>query len=104
VIDSLSLNLADVSIKVVLGTWCSDSRREFPRFMKVLSALNFPMERLMIIGVNRSKTCIEAGVGKGFVDFVPTFIVYKNEVEVGRIVETPIKSLELDFYSIVSEN
>lgn len=103
VLDSLNFNLNDISIKVVLGTWCPDSRREFPRFMKVLTQLEFPLERLTIIGVNRSKISPEAGVNEGFVDFVPTFIVYKDGVEIGRIIESPVKSLELDFYSIVSE-
>ncbi len=33
-------NLEDVEIKLVMGTWCSDSRREVPRFYKILMKLN----------------------------------------------------------------
>ena len=29
-------------IRIVLGTWCSDSRREVPRFIKILDFLDFP--------------------------------------------------------------
>ena len=32
--------LKKVSVKMFLGTWCSDSRREFPRFYNIMQFLN----------------------------------------------------------------
>jgi hypothetical protein len=38
------------------------------------------------------------------VSLVPTFIVYRNNQEIGRIIETPNQSLEKDLLKILSKN
>ena len=43
----------DVEIILVMGTWCSDSRREVPRFYKVLDEIEYPSEDVSLINVNR---------------------------------------------------
>ena len=88
-------------IRIVLGTWCSDSRREVPRFLKVLKAIDYPLQRLEIIGLNRLKRAPHVGIGEGYVDFVPTFFFFSNGVEVGRIVETPYDTLEADMMHLL---
>jgi hypothetical protein len=35
---------------------------------------------------------------------VPTFIIYKNNIEVGRIIENPVTSLEQDMINILTRN
>ena len=37
------------------------------------------------------------------IERVPTFIIYRGEKEIGRIVETPKKSLERDLWNIVKK-
>jgi thiol-disulfide isomerase/thioredoxin len=103
-IDSLKLQINEIHVKIILGTWCGDSRREVPRFIKILNEVNFPFKNVSIIGVNRAKICPEAGVDKGYVDYVPTFIFLRNGMEIGRIIEKPIISLEKDFLIIASKN
>lgn len=100
-LDSLSQVIENVSIKIVLGTWCKDSRREVPRFIKILDQLGFRNENLEIIAVNRSKIAPEYGIEKGFVDYVPTFIISRDAIELGRIIESPYKTLEKDLLSII---
>lgn len=102
VISQLDTLINGVAIKVVLGTWCSDSQREVPRFLKIMSLLE-TNERMTIelICVNRSKTAIEAGIPEGYVEFVPTFFVSRNNVELGRIIETPIATLEEDLLNLL---
>ncbi len=97
----VSAKLNDVKITLVLGTWCSDSRREVPRFLKILDLLPFDLKNLNMICVDRSKTAPDCGVEKLDIKFVPTFIFYKNDVEIGRVVEAPKESLEKDFVGIV---
>ena len=92
-----------VKIRMILGTWCSDSQREVPRFIKMFESADFLLSTIEIICVNRGKTAIEAGVEEGYVEFVPTFIFFRGEAEIGRIVETPSESLEKDMLTILKK-
>ena len=60
-VDSVTLKdipdkLKDLKITIVLGTWCGDSRREVPRFFKILDKLSFDKKNLTMICVDRNKT------------------------------------------------
>ena len=39
-VEELKVNLEDVDIRIVMGTWCSDSRTEVPHFYKILDGIN----------------------------------------------------------------
>ena len=99
----LEINNDNLSIKIVMGTWCSDSRREVPRFMRILNIWQFPSTRLTIYGVDKEKQCPVGDFDKFKIERVPTFILYKNNVEVGRIIETPKTSLEQDMVNILTK-
>lgn len=95
-------------VTIFMGTWCSDSRREVPRFMKIIDFLKIPRSHITLIGVNRQKQTFSGEeLGKNIIK-VPTFIFYKKDmirrkfIEIGRIVESPVKSLEKDIYKILS--
>ena len=100
-LDYLKLYANGITVKMVIGTWCRDTKREVPRFLKILDYLEIPMEKVDIIGVNRSKLCPEAGIKEGYVDYVPTFFIKQGGETIGSIVEKPKTSLELDFLRIV---
>ena len=91
----------DVEITIVLGTWCSDSQREVPRFYKVLNEAGYNDKRVKVIAVDKNKEAIVVDISDMNIKRVPTFIIYKNEKEIGRIVEIPKKSLERDLWKIV---
>jgi len=91
-----------LSIKIVMGSWCPDSRREVPRFMKILDYWKFPAENLVYIGVDDSKYSPIGDYDKLDIFRVPTFIFYKNNVEAGRIIEVPVTSLEQDMVDILT--
>lgn len=97
--------LRKYEIQVFLGTWCGDSRREVPRFFKILDALSFPEEKLETIALNHTKEQYKkspTGEEKGLdIIKVPTFVFYKKGKEVNRIVESPIESLEKDILSVL---
>jgi len=100
--EALIENLSDVKITVVMATWCSDSRREVPRFYKILDNLNYDVNKnLRLINVNRQKTTDKLDITNLKIELVPTIIFYRNGVELGRITETPVQSLEKDMEVIV---
>ena len=92
--------LEDVDVTIFMGTWCGDSKRETPRFYKILDAAGKTQD-IELITVDRSKTTPE-GLEEGKdIKRVPTLIFSKNGTELGRIVEYPIESLEQDMLKIL---
>jgi len=108
VINTLETSLNDYTIKLFLGTWCGDSKREVPRFYKVLDAVNFPETQLEVIAVDRTPEAYKkspTGEEKGLnILRVPTFIFYKDGKEINRIVESPHITLEDDIKGILNGN
>jgi thiol-disulfide isomerase/thioredoxin len=100
--EEIKVKLEDVDIKIVMGTWCSDSRREVPHFYKLLDEINYPKEKVTLINVNRDKHGLENEVEGLDINFVPTIFFYKNDKELGRIVEMPYNTLEEDVLEILS--
>ncbi len=108
IISDLKTTLNNFTITVFMGTWCGDSKREVPRFYKILEASNFPMHQLTVIALSskpymykQSPRHYEAGLN---IHRVPTFIFYKNGKEINRIVEHPVESLEKDMLNITTSN
>lgn len=93
-------------IQVFLGTWCGDSKREIPHFVKVLNQMQFPLQQVQFIGLGGSDSLYKqspTGEEKALGIFrVPTFIVYQNNTEIGRINEYPATTLEGDLLKILS--
>ncbi|MFQ6604163.1 MAG: TlpA family protein disulfide reductase [Fidelibacterota bacterium] len=93
--------LGEIQIVLVFGTWCSDSRREVPRFLKILDSLEYPKNSLTLVAVDRDKI-MDPESGYHFtIDRVPTIIFLMQGIELGRIVETPDESLEADMAAIL---
>jgi len=97
--DSIRAYDRPVKILVFFGTWCSDSRRNVPRFLK--SVAENKNIQISFYAVDRK---IKTGTGlaeKYGVKRVPTFIVLKDGKETGRIVEHPVVSIERDLLAIL---
>jgi thiol-disulfide isomerase/thioredoxin len=94
----------NIRVIIVMGTWCPDSRREVPRFYKVLDNLLIPEVQTKLLFVDHSK---DDGIGEAAklnIQKVPTFIVTnKRGKEIGRIIEEPTRSLEKDLCKILNK-
>lgn len=108
-VDSVTLNelqnnpdkLKRMSVKIFLGTWCSDSQREVPRFYNIMRFLN--ITNFELIGMDREKKTPD-NLEKGLdIKYVPTIIIYMDGKEVNRIIESSVKTLEKDLISIVQQ-
>jgi len=93
-----------ITIKIVMGTWCPDSRREVPRFMRILDYWEYPEDKITFIGVDDEKKSPVGEYENLDIERVPTFIFYINNVEAGRIIENPVTSLEMDMVKIIKRN
>jgi tetratricopeptide (TPR) repeat protein len=107
-IDFISAHCESVdSITVFLGTWCGDSRREVPRFLKIMDQSGIKNEKIRLIALNRgrqnnkqSPSHEEVGMN---IHRVPTFIFHDSEGnEINRMVEFPVETLERDISKIFS--
>ena len=104
-IQEFSADLKKFYILVFMGTWCSDSQREIPGFIKILEEAEFPMKRLKIVAVHDKGKFYKMSPndeqwGLQIVK-VPTFIFLKDGKEVNRIVESPRVTLESDILKII---
>lgn len=108
VVSKLKDSLNQYTIKVFLGTWCGDSKKEVPRFYHILDKAKYPASQLEVVAVDNKPEAYKQAPNheeKGLnIHRVPTFIFYKNDQEVNRIVEHPVETLERDMLTIVTDN
>jgi len=101
-LDKLKKHTEGLEIKVIGGNWCSDTRREVPRLCKVLYFIGVPAESYSYFRVDKLKKPVENDfAATRTIGSVPDIVVFKNGVEVGRIIETPRESLEKDLLALV---
>jgi hypothetical protein len=101
-LDQIAGKLKKIKIKVVMGTWCGDSKDWVPRFYKVIDKVGFDESKLTLICVDHTKKAPVTELSKLKIQKVPTFIVYKKRREIGRIVETPSDLIEKDILKILT--
>jgi len=96
--------LNNINIKIVLGTWCHDSQIQVPRFLKVVSEAGYDLNRIEILAVNRNKELPGQQYKALNIKRVPTFIFTNGNgdgTEIGRIIESPEKTLESDLIDLL---
>ncbi len=103
-VQQLNPLLAGLKITIAMGTWCSDSKEQVPGFFKLIDELKFDEKNVHIICVDRSKKGIADEAAGLSLEKIPTFIFYKSDKEIGRIIETPEKSLEAHLLSILKNS
>jgi hypothetical protein len=88
-------------IDVYLGTWCGDSRREVPRLFRALELVPEPWPfTIRWIGVDRAKRA--PGLTEdAALRYVPTFVVRRDGVEVGRVVESAPRGIERELVDLL---
>lgn len=101
-VDRLRAVSREVLVEVVLGAWCDDSKAHVSELLKVLEVVDNPLVRATYVAVPEDKSKRSPyPQGKDIVK-IPTFIVFVEGVEKGRIVETPAKTVEDDLADIIA--
>lgn len=80
-----------VEILCYFGSWCGDSREALTIFMKTLNAAQNKRITVKLIGVDRKKDDPLHTAKLYGIEYVPTFIVFQNGGEIGRMIEFPMK-------------
>jgi cyclophilin family peptidyl-prolyl cis-trans isomerase/HEAT repeat protein len=95
----------DDRMEVYMGTWCSDSQREVPKLLKIADVLHDKFSHnlpITFVAVDRSKSEPAALIADKHIEKVATFIYYRGDREMGRIVEQPTGLFEDDLLAIVA--
>jgi hypothetical protein len=96
----LRISLAGRQLTIFMGTWCGDSRREVPRIYKILDYCGIDSSAVRLVMVSAADSAYKQSPGheeRGLDIFrVPDLIVRDRDTELGRIVESPVISLEKD--------
>lgn len=93
---------SNIHIEVFFGTWCHDSQREVPRLLKLLSYTPTVDHQLIALDYQKSDPK-DLAKNKG-IKYTPTIILYKNNKEIGRVIERPTNSLVLDINEMINFN
>jgi hypothetical protein len=89
------------SIYVFLGTWCEDSHREVPRFVKIMDHQYFSGIDIKYFCLDGNKAADVIDTEKYYLQFIPTFIFYYRGEELCRIIEQSRESLEEDIMDLL---
>ena len=104
--DQFRSGLAGKKIILFMGTWCGDSQREIPRIFKILDYCGIDSSGVQLVMVSDADSTYKQSPGheeRGMNVFrVPDLIVLDKGKEIGRIVESPVQSLEKDLLAIIS--
>jgi thiol-disulfide isomerase/thioredoxin len=91
-----------VLIEIYFGTWCSDSKAHVPALFSVLDRADNPLLQASYMALPRAKAERSRFIpADRTIDKLPTFVVFLNGKEIGRIVETPAHSVEEDLAALL---
>ena len=98
-------DLKNVEVDIYLGTWCGDSKKWVPKFVKLWDELGLNRSQLKFIALydftdGKYKQGPNGEEKNKDIHRVPTFIVKRNSKEIARIVESPNNDLETDLAQI----
>ncbi len=101
-VDALKQKLgAGIKIDVYLGLWCPDSRNNVPPFIKILDSAGSAASVRYFSLPRKANKETQYFVSELKIDRVPTFIVYMEGKEIGRIVENPKVGMIEDLMEIL---
>lgn len=103
-LDKLKPYVPELKVMVVMGTWCSDSHELIPAFYAISEKIGLPDSQVELIAVDRKKHCPLPDISSLNIEYVPTFFIFYKDKLMGKIVETPAKTLEDDMLDLLMKS
>lgn len=100
-VEKLRASALEVKVEIYLGTWCSDSKAHVSEYFKVMEMADTPLIQTACTGIPEDKDKRASFYRGKDITKLPTFLVFIDGREAGRIVETPDKSVEEDLVRIL---
>lgn len=94
----------NLNVDIYFGTWCHDSQREVPKFLKLVTqhqAVNGKNVAYRLIALDYKKQEPAQRARGEKVKYTPTFIVKLGDKEIGRIVENTQRSYAHDISEMI---
>lgn len=91
-----------IRIDIYLGLWCPDSKNNVPPFLRLLDAADTAVPVRYFSVQRKPVREIRYFVDSVKVERVPTFIFYRDDIEIGRIVENPQTGIIEDTIAVLS--
>lgn len=98
--DQLKKSLPSCDIVIFMGTWCDDTHNLLPKLYKTM-LLSRCYTNYKMFAVDRNKKSKENEQTPYKIEHVPTIIVLRNGIELGRIVEMTKTTIEKDLLNII---
>ncbi len=102
-IAALAKETRPVTMTVVLGTWCGDSKEFVPRVLKSVRAASNPNLAVRLVALDNDFLHPQDVIGGRRIINVPTVVLESEGRELGRITETPAgATMEEDLAAILA--
>ena len=96
-------HLPSLHILVFAGTWCGDTHTLLPEFYKAMDAAGVGDAQITLHLVDRDKKTQDGSSDNYSIANVPTFIIVKHNIELGRVVESVKTSIEAEIADILAD-
>ena len=99
--EKLKKELPSCQLIIFMGTWCEDTQNLLPKLYKTMM-MSRSYTNYKLYALDRSKKTKNNEQGQYDIKLLPTVIVKKDGVELGRIVESTKGTIEADLLKIVT--
>ncbi|MEX0844330.1 MAG: hypothetical protein WD022_03575 [Balneolaceae bacterium] len=102
-LEYLATQKDSIKLIIFLGDWCKESKKYLPGLMKTLGLVDSGFIRTEYIGVDPQKKIPKSFLKMYEIKYIPTVVVLKGNVELGRIEEKPHELIETDLVQILKK-
>ncbi|HET8866170.1 MAG TPA: thioredoxin family protein [Gracilimonas sp.] len=103
VVDYLQTQKDSLTLNIFFGNWCRESKKYIPGLMKLLQVVDSDLIEVKYIAVDFEKKNPDLFLNEFDIKYIPTVVVLKGNVEIGRIEEKPHQLIETDLVQILKE-